>query len=463
MRNSLLKYFSAALFSAFFLQASFLQAQVLQTQDQANPQPDDRFKADLLVVVAHPDDETEIGAYLARAIFDEKKHVAVVFGTRGNGGGNAQGQEQAATLGAIREIEARRALEHFGVMNVWFLNGPDTPGQSVLHSLETWNHGDSLARLVRLVRLTRPTVIATWLPGYVAGENHGDHQAAGVLATEAFDIAADPAAYSEQIIPPRDRSDINNFTEGLHPWQVEKLYYFSDASNTDFMKGKGPAYSATDISPSRHVSYARLATEECAFHLTQDDTGQMATKALANNDLHVFEQPVRLILGKSHVESDVTADMFAGVVPEGISYHPPGPVTPEVTSQPTLQLGESWRFYRDFWRAHGLDRLAELVGPEVAVNFDSFLWVPLIIENPTGAPLNVSLTIDMPHGWTYVRKPPQQISVRPHQTYSFDFEMRTPAERVEGWTAIGIRADSDGKLLGAIQLRVQLSGGALPQ
>ena len=74
--NSLLKCIVVALFSTFLLQA----------QNRGNPLPDDRYKADLLVVVAHPDDETEIGAYLARAVFDEKKRVAVVFGTRGNTG-----------------------------------------------------------------------------------------------------------------------------------------------------------------------------------------------------------------------------------------------------------------------------------------------------------------------------------------------------------------------------------------
>src|SRR5579875_1508269 len=202
--SSLLKYVSVVLFSLFLLHG----------QDKGNPQPDDRYKADLLVVVAHPDDETEIGAYLARAIFDGHKRVAVVYGTRGNTGGNAAGQEQASVLGAEREIEARRALEHFGVMNVWFLNGPDTPGQSVLHSLEAWNHGDSLGRMVRLVRLTRPTVIATWLPDYVAGENHGDHQAAGVLATEAFDLAGDPTVFPEQVAAPRDADNVGNLTEG---------------------------------------------------------------------------------------------------------------------------------------------------------------------------------------------------------------------------------------------------------
>lgn len=451
--NSLVKYFSLVLFSTFSLHG----------QDHSNPKPDERYKADLLVVVAHPDDETEIGAYLARAIFDEHKRIAVVFGTRGNTGGNAQGQEQASTLGAIREIEARRALEHFGVMNVWFLDGPDTPGQSVLHSLETWNHGDSLGRMVRLVRLTRPAVIATWLPDYVAGENHGDHQAAGVLATEAFDIAGDPAAYAEQITPPRDRFDINNFTEGLHPWQPEKIYYFSDASNTDFMKGQGPSYSATDVSPSRHVPYARLAAEECAFHLTQDDTGQMATKALAKNELHYFEQPVRLIFGKSHVSSGVTADLFEGVILQGIGYQPGPRYVPHEPAAPTLELGESWSFYRNFWPAHGLEHLAKLVGPEVAVNFASFLWVPVLIENPTESSLAVSLAVDLPQGWIYVRKPPQEFRVAPHQSYTLHFEVKTPEERIEGSRAITIRADADGKPLGAIALRVQLNGGALPQ
>ncbi len=345
-------------------------------QDRSNPKPDERYKADLLVVVAHPDDETEIGAYMARAIFDEGKRVAVVFGNRGNEGGNAEGQEQAQSLGAIREIEARRALEHFGVMNVWFLNGTDTPGQDVLRSLETWDHGDSLGRLVRLVRLTRPSVIATWLPDYVAGENHGDHQASSVLANEAFDLAANPAAFPEQITPPRNREDINNLTEGLRPWQAEKIYYFTDAAHTDFLAGKGPTYSAKDISPSRHVAYARLAAEECAFHLTQDDTGQAARTALKNNDLRYFDEPVRLIFGKSHVKSSITGDLFEGVEPNGIAYEPPPQFIPHKASRPVLELGGPWRFYHAFWPAHNIEHLADLVPPEVEVGNSSTLTIP---------------------------------------------------------------------------------------
>src|SRR5882762_3391836 len=46
------------------------------------PSADERFKADILLVVAHPDDEGGATPYLARAIYDEHKRVAVVFATR---------------------------------------------------------------------------------------------------------------------------------------------------------------------------------------------------------------------------------------------------------------------------------------------------------------------------------------------------------------------------------------------
>jgi LmbE family N-acetylglucosaminyl deacetylase len=309
-----------------------------------NIHPDARFKADLLVIVAHPDDESEIGSYLARAVFDQHKRVAVIFGTRGNTGGNAQGGEQSMSLGLIREIEGRRAVAYFGITNVWFLGAPDTAGQSVLHSLETWNHGRCLEEVTRIVRLTQPDVIATWLPDYSAGENHGDHQASGVLATEAFDIAGDPTQFPEQIAPPRFPTGISNMTEGLLPWQPQKLYYFSDAANTDFMNGQGPSYNAGDISPSKKESYARLAAEEVSFHLTQSDSGAAARRALDRDQVEktYLAQPARMILGKSHVPCSRTGDVFEGVT-RAISFQR---VTPHPFPEKSLrlQLGGAWHF-----------------------------------------------------------------------------------------------------------------------
>ena len=357
------------------------------------PRPDDRYKADILVVAAHPDDETAITGYLAKAIYDEHRRVAVIFGTRGDGGGNAMGNEQAATLGAEREIEARRALASFGVMNVWFLGGPDTPGQDVLRSLETWNHGAALGQAVRLVRLTRPEVILTWLPEYVAGENHGDHQAAGVIATEAFDLAGDATAFPEQIAAPRDRQNIFNLTEGLRPWQPKKLYFFSDASHTDFLQGKGPRYVTTGVSPSRGVPYYRLAADEMSFHLTQDDTGQFAKRAIEKGDFKYFDDPVLFVFGKSLVKCTPPGDIFEGIAPGPTKFVPAHGYRAAADAGISIELGGPWSFYREFWKAHGLDHLASLLpSPEVQIAPGERLHLPLLLHNGTGEARGVTLT-----------------------------------------------------------------------
>src|SRR6266478_6062915 len=232
----------------------------------ALPLADERYKVDILLVVAHPDDEGAATPYLARAL-DEHRRIAVAFGTRGSSGANKAGAEQAAALGEIREIEARNALATLGITNVWFLDGKDTASQSVLQSLANWGHGVALEQLVRLVRLTRPEVILTFLPGTFIGEDHGDHQASGVLATEAFDLAGDPTGFPEQVAGPTKR--LEPFLENLRPWQAKKIYYFPDAEREDIFRGKGPEYSVKDISKSSKQPYWRMALDSFRSHQTQ--------------------------------------------------------------------------------------------------------------------------------------------------------------------------------------------------
>src|ERR1700720_3534724 len=230
------------------------------------PAPDERYKADILLVVAHPDDEGAATPYLARTL-DEGKHIAVVYGTQGSSGANEAGAEQAAALGAIREIEARRALAILGITDVWFLGGKDTASQDVLQSLANWEHGAALEQLVRLVRLTRPEVVLTFLPGTFIGEDHGDHQAAGVMATEAFDLAGDPTVFPSQVAVPLRR--LEPYLEGLRPWQPKKIYYFPDAEREHIFKGKGPEYSVKEISKSSKHAYWRIALDSFRLHETQ--------------------------------------------------------------------------------------------------------------------------------------------------------------------------------------------------
>ena len=194
---------------AVFLASGVAQSQSQQAPD--NPEPDARYKVDILEVVGHPDDDIEVAAYVAKLIEQQHKRVAVIYATRGNSGGNAVGLEQANALADVREMEARHSLASYGITDAWFLHGSDTPGADVLHSLEQWGHGAALDEIVRLIRVTRPEVILTWMPNYVVGENHEDHQAAGVLATEAFDLAANPLAFPEQVEAPRERLGIGNY------------------------------------------------------------------------------------------------------------------------------------------------------------------------------------------------------------------------------------------------------------
>src|SRR6516162_8424542 len=221
-------------------------------EPRALPQADERYKADIMVVVAHPDDEGAVTPYLARAL-DEHRRIAVVFGTRGSSGSNEAGAEQAAALGAVREIEARSALETLGINNVWFLSGKDTATQDVLVSLANWDHGETLEQMVRLVRLTRPEVILTFLPGTFMGEDHGDHQASGVVSTEAFDLAGNPAVFPEQVAGPMKR--LEPFLADLRPWQAKKIYYFPDADREDIFRGKGPSYSVKEVSRLSNKPY----------------------------------------------------------------------------------------------------------------------------------------------------------------------------------------------------------------
>src|SRR5579871_2557623 len=114
---------------------------------QSAPQADPRMKADLLLIVAHPDDETAVSAYLAQAM-DQGKHVAAIYTTHGEAGHNNMGRERGPSLGAAREMELRHAMTRLGVDNVWFLGGRDTPSQDVLQSLANWRHGEVLEEVV---------------------------------------------------------------------------------------------------------------------------------------------------------------------------------------------------------------------------------------------------------------------------------------------------------------------------
>ncbi|MEO3806253.1 sugar-binding protein [Nonomuraea sp. B1E8] len=166
---------------------------------------------DALFVGAHPDDEAFSLSTLGQWNEDHGVRTGVVTVTRGEGGGNAVGPEEGPALGLLREAEERTAVGKAGVREVFNLDDVDFfYTVSAPLTDQVWG-GDTLEKVVRIVRTTRPEILLTMDPAPTPG-NHGNHQLAARLAVEAFYAAADPKAFPEQIS-----------REGLRPFAPARL------------------------------------------------------------------------------------------------------------------------------------------------------------------------------------------------------------------------------------------------
>jgi len=452
--------------------------------------PDDRMKADILVVVAHPDDEGAVTPYLARAIYDQHKRVAVVFLTRGGSGGNDYSREHGPALADIREQEGRAACARLGITNLWFLEGKDTASQNVLNSLANWGHGANLEALVRIVRLTQPEVVITWLPGVFIGENHGDHQAAGVLATEAFDLAGDPTAFPAQVAGATKRLEV--YLENLTPWQPRKLYYFSDADDQKQFAGTGPAYSIREVSPSQKKPYWRLAIEAAAPHLTQFPDVQQLQKMNEVELNKFFEDPknmfwpdpMTLIFGKTVVGGGETrtTDVFGGErsaspgsqapkikVPNARNLPPGQTLEPLATyngpSDGRVEIGGVWAFYKAFLTAHAISGFSS--GKlELAVKSGSVVSIPFrLVPHPDSRVVSVSA--ELASGWRVVSGD-GSFEIPGNGPTELRVDVQTPELSKEALqnqkpVPITLRVSAHGQDFGEIALNVLLKGNALPQ
>ncbi|MFC5662396.1 N-acetyl-1-D-myo-inositol-2-amino-2-deoxy-alpha-D-glucopyranoside deacetylase [Kitasatospora misakiensis] len=160
----------------------------------------------LLLVHAHPDDESiNNGATMARYAA-EGAHVTLVTCTLGEGGEVIPPElahltaDREGTLGAYRIGELTKAMAELGVTDHRFLGGPgryrdsgmmgvpdnDAPGCFWRADLD-----EAADRLVAVVREVRPQVLVTYDED--GGYGHPDHIQAHRVAMRAYELAADPA------------------------------------------------------------------------------------------------------------------------------------------------------------------------------------------------------------------------------------------------------------------------------
>lgn len=153
-------------------------------------------KGSVLYIAAHPDDEnTRLLAYLAKEV---KVRTGYLSLTRGDGGQNLIGNEQAELLGLIRTQELLAARRVDGAEQFFTRANDFGFSKTSEESFKIWGKEQILADVVWTIRKFRPDVIITRFPED-ARAGHGHHSGSAILAHEAFSAAADPKRFPEQL------------------------------------------------------------------------------------------------------------------------------------------------------------------------------------------------------------------------------------------------------------------------
>jgi LmbE family N-acetylglucosaminyl deacetylase len=142
----------------------------------------------VLIIGAHPDDEnTELLTWLSRGLGAQAAYLSL---NRGEGGQNLIGQELGAELGIIRseELLAARALDG---ARQFFTRAYDFGfSKSADETFRFWPRDSLLHDVLETIRRFRPQVVVSIFTG-TPRDGHGQHQAAGILARQAFDVLRD--------------------------------------------------------------------------------------------------------------------------------------------------------------------------------------------------------------------------------------------------------------------------------
>jgi LmbE family N-acetylglucosaminyl deacetylase len=216
-----------------------------------------RVTTRILYVTAHPDDESAaVLTYLARGLHAD---VALLSLTRGEGGQNDLGPEQAPQLGLIRTQELLAATRGYGV-KLFFTRAKDFGYSKTPEETEKVWGDQVLQDMVEVIRSFRPTVVINGWGGVHAG--HGHHQAAGLLTPKAVQLAADPS-YKLAGVPEGQ--------EDAAPWGDRRPVLLLDVDRSE--KPQGYPLPLDDVSPLYGKSWREIGLDAFANHRTQGITG----------------------------------------------------------------------------------------------------------------------------------------------------------------------------------------------
>ncbi|HYW65449.1 MAG TPA: PIG-L family deacetylase [Candidatus Dormibacteraeota bacterium] len=236
-----------------------------------------RVTTRILYITAHPDDESAaVLTYLARGLHAD---VALLTLTRGEGGQNALGPEQAPQLGLIRTQELLAATRGYGV-KLYFTRARDFGYSKTPEETEKIWGDQVLEDMVRVIREFRPNIVINGWGGVHTG--HGHHQVSGIWTPKAVALAAD-SSYKMRTFPqPR--------TPGPDeaPWNPTGGLQILDLDRSDTPKGY--VLPLDDISPLYGKSYREIGLDAFVNHHSQGIAGFLSSPFLRRKIALVPEQ-----------------------------------------------------------------------------------------------------------------------------------------------------------------------------
>jgi LmbE family N-acetylglucosaminyl deacetylase len=226
-----------------------------------------RVTTRILYVTAHPDDESAtLLTYLARGLHAD---VALLTLTRGEGGQNDLGPEQAPQLGLIRTQELLAASRGYGI-KLFFGSAPDFGYSKTVEETERIWGDPVLGEMARVIRTYRPNIVINGWGGVHGG--HGHHQTSGLWTPRAVKMAADPRAFPEQLSK-----------EGLITWgSAENPVQVLDTERSGATNASGNGYTlpVDEISPLWGKTWREIALDAFANHRSQGITGFLGSPFL---------------------------------------------------------------------------------------------------------------------------------------------------------------------------------------
>jgi LmbE family N-acetylglucosaminyl deacetylase len=223
-----------------------------------------RITTRILYVTAHPDDEPGyVLTYLARGLHGD---VALLTLTRGEGGQNDLGPEQAPQLGVIRTQELLAATRGYGV-KLYFTRAKDFGFSKTPEETEKVWGEQVLEDMVRVIRTFRPNVVINGWGGVHGG--HGHHQAAGLLTPKAVQLAADPSFQLHG--PASEKKD-------LLPWGDRKPVVVLDVDRSE--KPQGYLLPLDETSSLYGKTWREIGLDAFANHRSQGIAGFLGSAFL---------------------------------------------------------------------------------------------------------------------------------------------------------------------------------------